>query len=214
MKNKELLDIYSDYLISAFGQTTGTGLAGLLGGSVSHDQIQRLLGKERFGSAELWQIVKPYIRQIQSEDGVIIIDDTIAEKPYTDENDIIAWHYDHSQDRAVKGINFLSALYHAPGPAVSLPVGFRVVAKTEQYIDKKDGKTKRRSPISKNAHYQALIRQAAANQLRFRYVLNDVWYASAENMMFVKHEVQREFIMPVKSNRKVACSATDKQQGR
>jgi len=43
MKNKELLDIYSDYLISAFGQTTGTGLAGLIGGSVSHDQIQRLL---------------------------------------------------------------------------------------------------------------------------------------------------------------------------
>jgi hypothetical protein len=59
MKNKELLDIYSDYLISAFGQTTGTGWAGLMGGSVSHDQIQRLLGKERLGSAELWQIVKP-----------------------------------------------------------------------------------------------------------------------------------------------------------
>ena len=49
MKNKELLDIYSDYLISAFGQTTGIGLAGLLGGSVSHDQIQRLLRKERLG---------------------------------------------------------------------------------------------------------------------------------------------------------------------
>lgn len=34
MKNSELLDIYSDYLISAFGQTTATGLAGLLGGSM------------------------------------------------------------------------------------------------------------------------------------------------------------------------------------
>ena len=81
MKNKELLDIYSDYLISAFGQTTGTGLAELLGGSVSHDQIQRLLANERFGSAELWQIVKAYVRRIQQEDGVIIIDDSIAEKP-------------------------------------------------------------------------------------------------------------------------------------
>ena len=59
MKNKELLDIYSEYLISAFGQTSGTGLAGLLGGSVSHDQIQGLLGKEQVGSGELWQIVKP-----------------------------------------------------------------------------------------------------------------------------------------------------------
>ena len=90
MKNKELLDIYRDYLISAFGQTTGTGLAGLMGGSVSHDQIQRLLSKERFGASDLWQLVKPYVRQIQQEDGVIVIDDTIAEKPYTDENDIIS----------------------------------------------------------------------------------------------------------------------------
>ena len=92
MKNSELLDLYSDYLISAFGQTTGTGLAGLLGGSVSHDQIQRLLSKEASSAADLWQIVKPYVRQIQQNDGVIIIDDSIAEKPYTDENEIICWH--------------------------------------------------------------------------------------------------------------------------
>ena len=79
MKNKELLDIYSDYLISAFGQTTGTGLAGLLGNSVSHDRIQRLLAQERLESAELWQVVKPYVRQIEQANGVIIIDDSIAE---------------------------------------------------------------------------------------------------------------------------------------
>jgi hypothetical protein len=29
MKNGKLLDLYSDYLISAFGQTTATGLATL-----------------------------------------------------------------------------------------------------------------------------------------------------------------------------------------
>jgi hypothetical protein len=40
MNKKELLDIYSDYLISAFGQTTGTGLAELLEGRISHDQVQ------------------------------------------------------------------------------------------------------------------------------------------------------------------------------
>jgi DDE superfamily endonuclease len=214
MTDKELLDLYSEYLISSFGATTGTGLAALLDGAVSHDRIQRFLARRDFTSADLWQLVKPHVRAIEQDDGGLIIDDSIAEKPYTDENDIIAWHYDHSVGHAVKGINFLSALYHAPGPDIALPVGFRVVAKTEQYVDKKDGKTKRRSPISKNEHYQALIHQAAANHLRFRYVLNDVWYASAENMMFVQHEVEREFVMPVKSNRKVAQSETDKQQGR
>jgi hypothetical protein len=212
MDNKELLDLYSDYLISSFGQTTGTGMAELLGRSLSHDRIQRFLSKQDFTSADLWEVVKPHVRAVQQPEGVIIVDDSIAEKPYTDENDIVCWHYDHAQDRQVKGINFLSALYHAQ--AVSLPVGFRVVAKTEYYTDKKDGKTKRRSPISKNEHYRALLRQAQHNQIPFRYVLNDVWYASAENMMFVKHELEADFIMPLKANRKVALSVPDKQQGR
>jgi hypothetical protein len=35
-----------------------------------------------------------------------------------DENDIICWHYDHTQGCNVKGINFLSALYQPGGPAV------------------------------------------------------------------------------------------------
>jgi IS4 transposase len=212
MDDKELLDLYSDYLISSFGQTTGTGMAELLGGGISHDRIQRLLSRQDFTSADLWQIVKPHVRAMQQADGVIIVDDSIAEKPYTDENAIICWHYDHAHDRQVKGINFLTALYHAQD--ISLPVGFRLVAKTEYYTDKKDGKTKRRSPISKNAHYQALIRQAQANQIPFKYVLNDVWYASADNMNFIKEELQLDFIMPLKANRKVALSREDKAQGR
>jgi IS4 transposase len=212
MDDKQLLDLYSDYLISSFGQTTGTGMADLLEGSISHDRIQRLLSKQAFTSADLWQIVKPHVRAIERDDGVLIVDDSIAEKPYTDENDIICWHYDHAHDCQVKGINFLTALYHVRGQ--SLPVGFRIVAKTEYYIHKKDGKTKRRSPISKNEHYQALVRQAKANQIPFKYVLNDVWYASADNMNFIKEELQLDFIMPLKANRKVALSLQDKAQGR
>jgi hypothetical protein len=213
MNDNELLDLYSDYLISSFGATTGTGLAALLDGAVSHDRIQRLLARRDFTSADLWRLVKPHVRAIEQDEGVLIVDDSIAEKPYTDENDIIAWHYDHAVGHSVKGINFLSALYHAPTPDVALPVGFRVVAKTEHYVDK-EGQPKRRSPISKNEHYQSLIRQAVTNRVRFGYVLNDVWFASAENMMFVRHEVERHFIMPLKSNRNVALSATDKQHGR
>jgi len=211
MKNSELLDLYSDYLISAFGQTTGTGLAGLLGGSVSHDQIQRLLSKAASSAADLWQIVKPYVRQIQQDDGVIIIDDSIAEKPYTDENDIICWHYDHSQDRSVKGINFVTCLYHVSG--YSLPVGFSIVAKTEYYTDKKDGKQKRRSPVSKNESYRQLLTNAKRNQIPFGYVLSDIWYSAAENMLFIKHDLDKDFIMPLKSNRKVALSLPAKRNG-
>jgi hypothetical protein len=192
MKNGKLLDLYSDYLISAFGQTTATGLSSLLDGEVSHDQIQRFLASEEQTSADLWRIVKPHVREIESEDGVVIVDDSIAEKPYTDENDIICWHYDHSQQRTVKGINFVTCLYHSQG--ISLPVGFELVRKTERYTHPKDGKEKRRAHKTKNEMYRDLLQQAVKNKIPFRYVLNDIWFASAENMNFVKLTLKKEFV--------------------
>jgi hypothetical protein len=211
MDDNELLDIYTDYLISSFGLTTGTGLSRLLDGAISHDRIQRFLASPVQTGAELWQVVKPYIRQMQQDDGVLIVDDSISEKPHTDENDIICWHYDHTSGQTIKGINIISALYHVQ--EVSLPVGYHLVTKTEVYTDKKTGKEKRRASVTKNAVYRQLLRQAVQNQIPFRYVLNDVWYASAENMMFVKHDLKCEFIMPLKTNRKVALTLADKHQG-
>ena len=77
---KEILDIYSDYLLSSFGQTTATGLSQLLGGDLSHDQITRRLGQEKLTPKAWWQIVKPLVRQVEAEDGVLIFDDSISEK--------------------------------------------------------------------------------------------------------------------------------------
>src|SRR5229473_3044453 len=147
MKQHQMLDLYSDYLLASFGATTAPGLSQLLNGAVSHDHVTRHLSGKTKTAAELWLTVKPFVRQVHSEAGVLIIDDSIEEKPYTDENDIVCWHYDHSQDRLVKGSNFVTALYSSQGMA--LPVGFILIAKTEPYVDKKDGKTKRRSPVTK-----------------------------------------------------------------
>jgi hypothetical protein len=164
--NKPLLDLYTDYLISSFGATTATGLSKLLDGQVSHDQSTRMLAGKKQDSAAWWQWVKPQVRKMQSGEGVMIIDDSIEEKPYTDENEIVCWHYDHSKARLVKGINFITALYHSQG--LSLPVGFTLMAKTEHYIDKKDGKTKRKSPVTKNAYARQMRPQAGVNQIPFK----------------------------------------------
>jgi hypothetical protein len=212
MKNEKLLDLYSDYLISAFGQTTATGLSALLIGEISHDNVQRFLSGERQTSVDLWRIAKPHVREVESEAGVLIIDDSISEKPYTDENDIVCWHYDHSKQRTVKGINFVTCLYYNAG--VSLPIGFELIAKTEHYIDAKDGKDKRRSPKTKNEYYREMSMQALRNQVVFKYVLNDVWFSAADNMNFVKKTLKKDFVMPLKSNRKVALSLNEKKNGR
>ncbi|NJM40198.1 MAG: transposase, partial [Anaerolineae bacterium] len=142
-----ILDLYSDYLISSYGQVTATKLSELVGGQISHDKITRELGGPKLSGRELWQVVKPLVRKMEDEDGVLILDDSIAEKPSSDENELICWHWDHSEGRAVKGINFITALYHSKG--VSLPVGYELVMKTDRYFDKKSQQFKRRSTVSK-----------------------------------------------------------------
>jgi DDE superfamily endonuclease len=208
---KKLLDLYTDYLISSFGQVTATGLARLLNGEVSHDQITRFLSSEPQRSADLWRIAKPLVRSIESNDGVIVVDDTIEEKAYTDENELVCWHWDHSKGRNVKGINFLSALYVTDQGA--LPVAFDLVTKVEAYVDEKTGNLKRKSSISKNERYRMLLRVCVHNQIKFRYVVNDSWYSSSDNMKLIKRDLRKEFVMPLKSNRKVALSQAEKARG-
>ena len=209
--SKSMLDIYTDYLICSFGQASATGLARLLSNEISHDAVTRFLSAEPKTSAALWQLVKPLVRKVEQEDGVVIIDDSIQEKPSTDENELVSWHYDHSQDRTVKGINFLTALHHAS--EVSLPVAFDLLTKEVEYFDPKTKKMKRKSALTKNERYRTLLRVATHNQVRFKYVLNDVWFASSEKMKFVKHRLGKEFVMPLKENRKVAVSGEAKKRG-
>ena len=41
--NTDLLELYSDYLLSAFGHTTATGLSAMTNGAVSHDNDVRVV---------------------------------------------------------------------------------------------------------------------------------------------------------------------------
>ena len=86
----------------------------MLEGDVSHDRITRLLSKQDYTSKDLWRQVKAMVRSMQSEEGVLIFDDTIQEKAWTKESELMCWHFDHCSGRNVKGINLLNAIYHTP----------------------------------------------------------------------------------------------------
>ena len=210
--NKQMLDIYSDYLISSFSYTTATGLSSVLQGAISHDKITRFLAADDYDSKQLWKLVKPTIRKIESEDGIFIVDDTIEEKPYTDESELITWHFDHTFGRNVKGVNILSLLYHNQG--VTIPVGFQPIQKTEKYIDKKTGKERRKSVKTKNEYFQEMARIAILdNQISCRWFLADVWFSSNDNMEFIKFDLKKEFVMPIKTNRLVCKTKEEKRKG-
>ena len=210
MKN-DLIELYSDYLLSSFGKTTATGVAELLDNAYSHDQFTRLLSTNEFTSRSLWLRVKSFVRQIEDKDGVLIFDDTIQEKPFSKENALNTWHFDHTKNRTVKGINLLNAHYHADD--ASLPVAYQLVEKTIQYTDLKTKKVRRYAEHTKNEMMREMLKTCCHNQLLFRYVLADSWFCSNDNMMFIRHDCNKHFLMAMKSNRKISLSLEDKLQG-
>ena len=209
--NKDLADLYSDYLLSSFGATTATGRSNLLEGALSHDQITRFLSKELYDSNTLWQLAKPRIRTIEEDDGVLIFDDTIQEKPCTDENELISWHFDHSKNRAVKGLNLLNCVYHAKG--VTLPVACEIIRKPVVYRDANTGTLKRKSTCSRNEHLRRMLAACQRNQVSYRYVLADSWFSAKENLHFIRQRLGKHFVIALKSNRTVALRHEAKRQG-
>ena len=94
-----------------------------------------------------------------------------------------------------------------------MPVAFELLKKTEWAFDeKKKEKWPRKSPTTNNEHYYrkmlwACVKNrisASTTRLKRRLVR-----LIGEHMRHVKEESKKEFIMPIKSNRKVAFSSED-----
>lgn len=202
-KEKSLLDTYTDYLIGSTLPATATGLSKIMNDGIAHDNYTRLLSGSSYSSKELWSLVKPSVRSHEIEEGILVFDDTISEKPYTDENELVCWHYDHSKGRSIKGINLLTGLYVGKND-VSIPVVYELITK------KLDNKTnKKESETSKNERMRRCFDQTVSNELKFKWVITDIWFGSGENMTHIK-EKDKDFIMPLKTNRLVALSEEDK----
>jgi hypothetical protein len=218
MKNPQILDAYTDFLLASFNIVTATGLSQLLDNGYSHDQISRFLAQRKFDNKDFWKCIKAFIRKVETDTSYLIIDDTIEKKPDSTENDIICWHFDHCTNQNVKGINIVNFLYcsdYLTNEDINLPCAFEVVYKTEKYYDEKTKKTKRRSPITKNQMVVERLRiLAQQNQLKFKYILWDTWFSSKENLDFVQYDLEKKFVVALKSNRTVALSESEKRQGK
>ena len=90
----------------------------------------------------------------------MILDDLIEKKPYTDENEIICWHYSH-----IKGANLLSCIVQYED--ISLPIGYEIVHKDMRYSEIETRKVKRKAFTTKNEHFCNLLSQAYNNRVIF-----------------------------------------------
>ncbi len=85
----DLLDLYLDYLKSCCELATSTGMSAALDNQISHDKVTDLLSSGYISLQRLWAKVRPMCEEIGQDVAVLIVDDSIEEKPYTDCNDMI-----------------------------------------------------------------------------------------------------------------------------
>ena len=76
-KNKQIFELYIDYLVTLFSYTTASRLSNILDGVISHDQMTRVLSHKQLTSAVLWDNVKKEVLEIESDDQVLIFDDRV-----------------------------------------------------------------------------------------------------------------------------------------
>lgn len=213
MKRPELMDLYTDFLTSSPNVASALVFSEVLNKSFSHDSLTRMLAQSELSQKEYWRSIKSIVRRIEIEQGVISIDDFIEHKPHSAENELICWHYDHTSGESKKGINIVSFTYvnSQREPIVKLPLGFelirkdQVVTKTVKQKGKFVQKTSRKASIGKNELLRSRLKILThQNNVKYRYVTFDTWYASAENMNFIVLNLKKHFVCALKSNRTIS----------
>ena len=99
---------------------------------------------------------------------------------------------------------------------LALPIAVELVRKTVPVYHPKTRKTSYQIPFTKNKYLQQMLRVALPGwpqqQVAYRYLLADSWYASAENMTLVR-ALGHHFLFALESSRTVALSAAARARG-
>ena len=175
--------------------------------------MTRLLATSYLDSSDLWAKSKPLIRAAQpsaADFAVLIVDDSILEKAHTDAHAMLTTHWDPREGRFVKGLNFVSLRYQV-GP-LSLPIAVTLMEKTVLERDAKSLQYKVKSEFTKNEYLRQML-SVAQQQVQYRYLLADSWYASADKMNYVLG-LKHHFVFALESSRTLALSPAERAQGK
>lgn len=150
----------------------------------SHDAFTRLLLRLEPDPETLWSEAKT---QIDLNQGILVLDDSTLEKPYSPFNALVYRHWSGKQKEVVKGINLITLLWTDGVRCV--PVDYRVFDKD------RDGKTK-------NEHFSQMLLEAYQRGFNPALVCFDSWYSSIENLKLVR-SFGWHFLTRLKSNRQI-----------
>lgn len=179
-------DLYSLYLLSDPMYTSCTRLSEVMG-DLSHDSVNRFLDRERYVPKDLFDEEKNKIDLIG---GVLSVDDSVLDKPYSDPKKVhfVSYLWSGKHKRVVKGINLIT-LYYTDVHGVSVPVNYRLYDKSENK--------------SKNDYFREMLSEVLAWGLSPSWVTGDAWYSNLANLKYIR-KLGLNFLFGVESNRLIS----------
>lgn len=178
---------YCQYLLSSPINYTLTNLAEHLQ-TLSHDQINRYLRREKLTPRLLWENVKEHIEL--DPQGFIIFDDTVLDKRYSSKIELTRRQYSGNEHRVLRGIGLVTCIYVNSNTSRFWVIDYRV------YDPDGDGKSKLDQVLEM---LESLLYQ---KMLPFSTVLMDSWYATKKLMDYI-HKKEKYYYCPLKKNRLV-----------
>jgi len=184
---KRTLEHYTAFLLA---ESRGAGcvrLAEVSSGEFAHEAANRFLNREDFSGKDLFEEARPLL---EVEGGTLSVDDTVLDKPYSQEGktELVGYFWSGKHGRAVKGVCLVTLLYTDPN-GVCLPVDFRLV-------DKAEAKTK-------NELFREMVEEVLGWGLRPAVVSADSWYSGLENLKFLRKK-ELGFLIGLEKNRIVS----------
>jgi putative transposase len=188
MSQPKIVDTqFIDFLLATPSQATATEAQRTQPTSdcpAAHDAYTRLLHRLEPTTDALWAEVQP---EVNRNSGVLILDDTVLDKPYSRQMELVHHMWSGKHHRVVKGIDLLTLLW-SDGDR-HLPCDYRI------YDKPNDHKTK-------NDHFGDLLRTAQERGFAPECVLFDGWYSSLDNLKVLQN-LGWHWLTRLKANRRV-----------
>lgn len=190
---------YCQYLLSSQINYTLTNFAEHTE-AFGHDTINRYLAGDKITPHLVWENVKGQV--VQNANGYIVFDDTVIDKNYSHEIELVRRQYSGNVHGVIKGIGVVTCVYVNPATDQFRIIDYRI------YDPAGDGKTKlgHLHEMLVNVMYQKLI--------PFYAVLMDSWYATKDVMLFIEETLKKVYYCPLKDNRQVDDSGGAQPYGR
>lgn len=173
-------------------------------GIKSHDTLEQCVMHTSWTVARVMSSLINYLVTMLSGMpcfGYLIVDDVLCAKPYAKKLPYVYRDYDYVEGKYTMAMRIVFLCWS--NGFITIPVGFALWHKaSSRYLSENNLPYK-----SKNQLARELITKALEAKIPFSYIAFDCWYASKENLLFLKKK-QVKFVTSLKSNAKVRFAIT------